>query len=214
MNVHPSLLLARQSLRPQRKRRVSRGQALVEFALFVPLFFFMLIGATDISTLLNNHLDVVYAARAGARVGSVIGQFSPAAPAQYTADCAIIGAVQAALSNSRGVNVKQIAIYQANASGQPVSASLQDIYPGNAVCNSDGTISPAATQTGWPPSVRSTTPFQEDSLGVAISYSYTYQFNPLGDQFTPSGNGVFSATDYSVMPIEIVIGTPQPTATP
>lgn len=214
MNIRPSLHLARLSQRPLRKRRVSRGQALVEFALFVPLFFFMLIGATDISTLLNNHLDVVYAARAGARVGSVIGQFSPPAPAQYTADCAIIGAVQAALSNSRGVNVKQIAIYKADTNGQPKSSALEDVYPGNAVCNSDGTISPPATQTGWPPAVRSTTPFQEDSIGVSIWYSYTYQFNPMGDVFTPSGNGVFSATDDSVMPIEIVIGTPQPTATP
>lgn len=209
MNTGQHSLVACRPRRPQR-RRVSRGQALVEFALFVPLFLFMLVGATDIATLLNNHLDVVYAARAGARVGSVIGQFSPTS-APYTADCAIIGAVQAALSNSRGVQVSKIAIYQSNSSGLPTSSAAEDVYPGNAICNSDGTISPAASQTGWPPKNRSTTPFQEDSIGVAITFSYTYQFNPLGDQFTPTGNGTFSATDYSVMPIEIVIGTPQAT---
>lgn len=215
MNEDRQSLLARQLRPSKRKRRVSRGQALVEFALFVPLFLFLLVGATDISTLLNNHLDVVYAARAGARVGSVIGKYSPPAPAQYTADCAIIGAVQAALSNSRGVNVSKIAIYQAGSDGQPLNGgAAEDVYPGNAVCNADGTVSPPATQTGWPPTIRSTTPFQEDSIGVAITFSYTYQFNPLGNVFTPAGNGVFQATDYSVMPIEIVIGTPQPTPTP
>jgi Flp pilus assembly protein TadG len=191
---------------------VSRGQALVEFAFFVPLLMFMVIGATDVSTLLDDHLNVVYAARAGARVGSVIGSYAPAG-APYTADCAIIGAVQAALAGSRNVQVTQIAIYDANASGMPQSATLEDIYPGNAVCNADGTISPAATQTGWPPAdssgtpVRSSTPFTEDSIGVAITYTYTYQFNPLG-------GGTFTTTDRAIMPIEIVVGAPTPISTP
>lgn len=188
------------------RRSVSRGQALVEFALFVPVFMFMIVGATDISTLLDNSLNVVYAARAGARVGSVIGNYSPAAT-PYTADCAIIGAVQAALANSRNVQVTQIAIFDANAQGRPQSAAKQDIYPGNAVCNSDGTITPAATQLGWPPTPRNNTPFNEDSIGVSITYNYTYSFNPLG-------GGTSTFTDSAVMPIEIVVNPALPTATP
>ncbi len=186
--------------RGARRRRPQRGQALVEFALFVPLLMTMVIGATDISTLLDDHLNVVYAARAGARIGSVIGSFAPSS-APYTADCAIIGAVQAALASSRNVQVSQIAIYDANASGQPQSAALEDVYSGNTICGASGSPSPAATQTGWPPSVRDNAPFTEDSLGVAISYSYTFEFNPLG-------GGTINTTDSAVMPIEIVVSTP------
>lgn len=203
----------------RRRRRVSRGQALVEFTLFVPLLLFMVIGATDISTLLDDHLDVVYAARAGARVGSVIGSYSPGT-APYTADCAVIGAVQAALAGSRDVQVSQIAIYKSDSTGVYSSSLPQDIYPGNATCGANGVPSPSASTATWPPNTpRSTTPFLEDSIGVAISYSYNFQFNPLGDQFNPLGGSAFKATDYAVMPIEIVVGTPPastppPTATP
>lgn len=209
------VLLHRSSAR--RGRTVRRGQALVEFTLFVPLMMFMIVGATDVSTLLDDHLSIVYAARAGARVGSVIGSYAPSG-APYTADCAIIGAVQAALASSRNVQVTAITIYQANSTGG-ITGTSEDVYAGNTVCDANGNPSPGASQTGWPPSVRSTTPFQEDSIGVAISYNYNFQFNPLAIQFNPQGKGTFSATDDAVMPIEIVVGTPPastppPTATP
>lgn len=199
-----ALLLHRSS---GQRRKASRGQALVEFALFVPLFMGMLIGATDVSTLLDDHLNIVYAARAGARVGSVIGNYIPPTGVVSTADCAIIGAVQAALQSNRNVQVNQITIYEADTNGQPVSKSLQDVYPGNAVCNPDGTITPAATQLGWQPNgttippTRDNTPFTEQSLGVTITYTYTFAFNPLG------GTTIGPITDSAVMPIEIVVNT-------
>ena len=198
--------LARWIVRRLRSKR--RGQALVEFAFFVPVLLMMVVGATDISTLLDNHLNVIYAARAGARVGSVIGKYAPAG-ALYTADCAVIGAVQAALASSRDVQVSQIAIYKSDTTGVFSNSRPQDDYRGNAVCNADGSITPSATKTTWAPSTRDTDPFAEDSLGVAITYSYTYSFNLIGI-------GTFSTTDYAVMPVEVVVGTPpaQPTSTP
>jgi Flp pilus assembly protein TadG len=197
--------------RPIRSRK-HRGQALIEFALIIfPLLLLLVVGSTDISTLLDDHLDVVYAARAGARVGSVIGNYAPAG-APYTADCAIIGAVQSALSSTRGVNVSQIAIYKAtNTANGAYDPSLpQDIYPGNTVCNADGTTTPAATTANWPPAApRVNTPFQEDSIGVAVTYTYTYSFNLFNLQ-SPV------VTDWAVMPIEIVVSpvTVTPTPTP
>lgn len=198
-------------------RRASRGQALVEFALIIfPLLLLLIVGATDVSTLLNDHLDVVYAARAGARVGSVIGNLAPAG-APYTADCAVIGAVQSALSSSRGVNVSQIAIY--DATGVPDGAysagvAQQDVYPGNTVCNANGTTTPGATSATWAPTGdntgktgRNNTPFNEDSIGVAITYTYTYSFN-LFNLNPPT------VTDWAVMPIEIVVNPALPTPTP
>lgn len=209
-----AMLSARSGCGPCRRHigsRKHRGQALIEFALIIfPLLLLLVVGSTDISTLLDDHLDVVYAARAGARVGSVIGNYAPAG-APYTADCAIIGAVQSALASTRGVNVSQIAIYKATTtSNGAYSAALpQDIYPGNTVCNSDGTTTPAATSATWPPNFpRNNTPFQEDSIGVAITYTYTYSFN-LFNLGSPT------VTDSAVMPIEIVVNpivtTPTPT---
>lgn len=190
------------------QRRVSRGQALVEFSLFVPLFMFMIVGATDISTLLDDHLNVVYAARAGARVGSVIGNYYTSA-APYVADCAVVGAVQAALTSTRGVQIQQIAIFDSNSQGQPVTPAKQDTYPGNAVCNANGSISPPATHTGWAPGPlpggRCNVPFIEDSIGVSITYTYTFAFNPLG------GGTTTPIVDSAVMPIEIVVN-PQSTS--
>ncbi len=187
------LLSGRGASRGARRRGAARGQALVEFALIFPLIMFLVVGATDVATLLDNHLDIVYAARTAARVGSILGT----APAS---DCAVIGAVRAALSPVRGLQVTRIVIYQAAANGQP-NGTNQDIYLGNSVCNPDTSITPSAQSVGWPPSVRNTTPINEDSIGVELDFNYTFQFNLLG-------MGTFSAVDRAVMPMEVVIGTP------
>ncbi|HEU0028528.1 MAG TPA: TadE/TadG family type IV pilus assembly protein [Ktedonobacterales bacterium] len=198
---------------PCARRRKSRGQALVELMLFFPLLVFMVVGSTDISTLLDDHLAIVYAARAAARVGSVMGNN------QY-ADCAIIGAVQAALASNRDVTLNQITIYQATKTGAIAtngsSQPLEDVYPGSAMCvstsPSSGTISVSATVANWPPggacpACRDATPFTEQSIGVKLDYTYQFEFTPLG-------GGTFTSSDYAVMPIEVVINqnaTPTPT---
>ena len=175
------------------RRRVSRGQALAEFALFVPLLLFMLVGATDISALLNDHLNIIYATRSSARVGATLGT----AP---QADCAIIGSIQAALSNTHDVTVQQIIIYKSDNNGNPITDD-EDVYPGNAVCNPDGTISPGALALNWPPSVRSTTPFTEDSIGVEVDFTYTTQYNILGL------GQLGSSYDRAVTPMEVVVNS-------
>ncbi len=199
--------------------RVSRGQALIELALFFPLLMFMVIGATDIAGLLDDHLSIVYAARTGARVGSVMGDN------QY-ADCAVIGAVRAALANNPNITLNQITIYDAQPDGiDPVyyngnlNAPLEDVYPGSASCISSspnsGTISVAPTTYNWPPNgggslntpPRDVTPFTESSIGVKLDYTYTFSF-------TPFGGGSFVSSDYVVMPLEVIIidnATPTPT---
>ncbi len=191
-----------------RRRRVNRGQALVELMLFFPLLVFMVVGSTDISALLDDHLNIIYAARTGARVGSVMGTN------QY-ADCAVIGAVQAALANNQNVTLNRIIIYPASYSTSTNGAytgGAADIYPGSAMCNStspnSGTISVAPIQATWQPAVRNVTPFTENSLGVELDYTYAFQFNPLG-------MGSFNSTDFGVMPLEVIINqNASPTPTP
>ncbi len=189
-------------LRP-RYPGAARGQALVETALFFTILVLLIAGATDISSLLNDHLNIVYAARAGARTGSLLGN-------QTMADCAAIGAVQAALAGEPNLTINQITIYQAGADGLPVGSN-KNVYAGNTKCvTSSGTptLQPAARSLGWPPSARKNQPFFEDSLGVQIDYTYTFQFQLLG-------SGTFTSSDRAVMPIEVVgIASPVPTPTP
>lgn len=184
-------------LDPGRRSRStrSRGQALVEFALFVPIILLMLVGSTDISSLLDDHLNLIYATRTSVRVGTVLGS-------DPGADCAIIGSLRAAVSSVRYLRIQQIIIFKADASGNPITAD-EDIYPGSAICNPNGTISPPATTLNWAPGLRSTTPFSEDSLGVEVDYIYTFQLNLLG-------SGQFSSFERAVMPMEVVIGAPIP----
>jgi Flp pilus assembly protein TadG len=173
-----------------RARRRSRGQALVEFTLFIPIIMLMVVGATSTASLLDDHLNVIYAVRSSARVGSTLGQAA-------NADCAVIGALQAALANDHNVTVQQIIIFKAASDGTPISDD-EDVYAGNATCTGGTTISPPATTFGWPPASRSTTPFVEDTIGVEVDYTYTIQFNYLGITLAP----VF---DRAVMPIEVVV---------
>ena len=165
----------------------------------------MVSGVVDVGGLLNAHVSIEYATQQAARVGSVLGD-------QPTADCGIVSAVNAALSNVANVTVTQIMIYDAGVDGQPQGMSTESIYAGDPTCSIVGgvaTVSPTASPDNYPPSSRNDTPYTEDSLGVQVSYTYAFQF-PL------IGNGVFASTDYTVMPINpMVLPTPvmAPTAT-
>lgn len=181
---------------PAPTRPTARGQALVEFALLVTVLVLLVAGATDEAMLLNDHLNVVYAARQGARTAAVLGQAS-------NADCAAVGAVQAALANDPNLTVTGIVIYQSSATGQPTSPSMEDSYAGNTQCvvtNGTAAPSPAALSVGWPPSARNDLPYTEDSVGVQINYSYQFQFQLLG-------SGALTSSDYCVMPIEVVVSS-------
>lgn len=189
-----------------RRRRASRGQAIIELMLFFSLLVFMVLGATDISTLLDDHLNVIYAARTGARVGAVMGR-------NTFADCAIIGAVQSAIASNHNVTLNTITIYEANNSGGKVGP--EEVYPGDTMCTSadpnSGTLTKSATTDTWQAGTRVVTPFTEQSIGVQLDYTYTFAFEPLG------GKGAFNATDYAVMPLEVVINqsaTPTPSPAP
>ncbi|HEX9036577.1 MAG TPA: TadE/TadG family type IV pilus assembly protein [Ktedonobacterales bacterium] len=187
----------------RRRRRISRGQALVELGLFFLLLVTMVLGSTDIATLLDDHLNIVYAARAGARVGAVMG-------ANQYADCATIGAIQAALASNHNIQLNGIIIYLPGTNGLP--SGPEESYPGNTVCTStspsSGVLSNPPTVNTWPASSRNTTPFTESSIGIELDYTYTFAFEPLGA-------GTFTASDFAVMPLEVVINqSSSPTPTP
>ena len=187
----------------RRTRGRRRGQALVEFAMFFLILMIMVGGVTDIAGLLNDHTNLEFAARTSARTGAVLGNIG-------YADCPIIGAAQAALTNMPNLTLKQITIYKADGSnGQPLNSTYEDIYAGNTTCTVSGgvaTYTPAPIQVGWPPASRSEVPFLEDSIGVRLDYSYQFEFGLVG-------SGAFSASDYAVMPIS-PYAVPSPVITP
>jgi Flp pilus assembly protein TadG len=193
-----------------RLRRVSRGQALVEFMAFLMFLLFLVQGVVNVGGLLDDHLSIVYATRQGARTAAVLGQ-------QTNADCAVVGAVNAAMAGLANVKVTKITIYQANASGQ--SAGPADVYStttsGPPIICTGTTITPSPpTQSNYAPTSRNNLPFTEDSIGVRVDYVYTFQFPFFS-------GGTFAASDYTVMPVNPVglpttptPGAPTPTPCP
>src|SRR5215469_293387 len=178
-------------VRMRHERAGLRGQALLEFALFFLFIMLLLAGVTDIAGLLDLHLAVVYAARQGARTGVVMGS-------QPSADCPIVGAIHAGMSNQPNSTLTLIEIYQSDAYGHPTGSV--EYYPGTVDCRggqiintATGLVQAPLPGSNWDPSLRNVTPFFEDSLGVALTFTYQMQFDLVGSSV--------SATDYAVYPM-------------
>src|SRR5262245_33222332 len=60
--------------RPSRRRRRSRGQALVEFALVAPVFFALLFGVIEFSLIGASISGFNFGTKDGARIGSLLGR--------------------------------------------------------------------------------------------------------------------------------------------
>ncbi len=196
-----------------RRRRRSRGQALLEFSMFVLTMIYLIAGVADIGGLLDDHISLEYAVRQGARTGAVLGN-------QSNTDCAIIDSIDAAVTGMPNLTITEVQIYKAGTNGNVLNDSsgnpLVDDYKGNnpycTVSSSSGTtsttITPAATTLNYPPANRNNQPFSEDSLGVKVFYSYKIQFSLAG-----FFSGTLNAYDYAVMPINPV-AFPSPVPTP
>jgi Flp pilus assembly protein TadG len=67
------------SVLTRRRRRRTRGQALVEFALVIPIFLLLVFGLLDVGRLVFINNAISQGAREGARYGSVQGRSADAA---------------------------------------------------------------------------------------------------------------------------------------
>jgi hypothetical protein len=160
--------------------------------MFFVFIMLLLAGTTDIGTLLDDNVGVVYAARTGARTGAVIGP-------NAGADCAIIGAVHASLLNQPDLTPSQIIIYQSDANGKNTRGHFE-AYPEPVTCSGGAIVLPntatvvSPTTNTWPAASRNNALYFEDSLGVEIDFSYQLRFNLLGA-------GVFNSSDAAVFPL-------------
>ena len=198
---------------PRRRRPGERGQALVEFAILIPVLTTMLLGMLEFGTAFNHQLTLGYAVREGARIGAdlvngggTLGCNTGQSPNAANVDGVIIEAIDRVLSSSGSPipesQVVKIRIFQANASGGDTLGNDNDwIYSASPYTLPDGTqvnFKPGATQT-WGACNRSNvlghtaslTPAQIDSIGVSISYTYK--------MVTPVIGANLAMTDVAVM---------------
>lgn len=154
------------------RRRAGRtgegGQAMVEFALVLPIFLLILMGTLEYGAAIDHRTAMAYAVREGARVGAGLGR-GGANPAGV--DPAIVAAVQRGLTNPILIeNITAIEIFKADpTTGQPMTGK-SDTYDryGNLV----GTA-------GWPASTRvQGLGTSGESIGVRVRYDF-HPMTPL-----------------------------------
>ena len=181
-----------------------RGQAMVEFAIIVPVFLLLLMGMLEFGFVFTHNLSLEYATREGARVASSLSDGgSSATAATCTAiDQDIIDAVEKVLKSPGSPilgypnAVAWIKIWESDASGNPVAGTVNTWLNKN-----DGslTFTPPASPV-WPCTSRNAIP-PSDSIGVSLSYTYT-MVTPLGaieKFFGPAGPATLQMTDKTVM---------------
>jgi Flp pilus assembly protein TadG len=195
-----------------REEARQRGQGLVEFALFVPLFLVLLLAMLDFGFALYTNLTLEYASREGARVGAALAAgnsttlpcaYDPAKPASV--DDHVIAAVQRVLQ-SAGISVpltnadptksrvNWIRIYKAtnyvDGSGYEVAGNYNEwTYAATGGHTVDGTtltfVGPVTPSWSACTRLNGATP---DKIGVAINYTYAWT-TPLTSAFRLIGSG-------------------------
>jgi Flp pilus assembly protein TadG len=136
---------------------------MVEFALAVPVLFFVLFGVLDGSMGLYAIGSARYAAGEAGRLASELGT-------DPTADTAAVGAVRTGPLGQNGlVSVTEIDVFHV------IQQSNGTLIPDpNVAANRyrrDGTV---IGSVGWPPSGRNVRNGSSDFLGLTISYQYRW----------------------------------------
>jgi hypothetical protein len=182
--------------------------------LIVPVITLILMGTLEFGLAFNNNLTLEYATREGSRTGSGLGNGGSSNCAGgvdlYMIDAQTVAAVQRILKSPGSPidlsQVSEIRTYSANSSGAQIGGLANtwrytpgagpDIDTGLAVERLDF----SSNSTGWPVCSRSDGP-SPDSIGVQVSYTYTFS-TPLGAIIRLLGGtsaGSLSLVDKTVM---------------
>jgi len=191
----------------RRAGKRTRGQGLVEFALFVPLFLLLLFTMLDFGFAMYTKLTVDYATREGARVGAALAAGGGAIPCAQV-DNHVIAAVQRVLEsagisvplNNSGNNTKSgvnwIRIYKAtnNADGSGyLTANNYNEWTysaGNGPTVDGSPLNFVAGTQSWSACAPRLNGVNPDKIGVAVDYSYAWTTPLLGalKLVVPSGS--------------------------
>ncbi len=186
----------------RRGRRLSRGQAIVEFAMVAPLFLLMLFGFIEFALIGASIAAFNFAATDAARLGSFLGR------SDCRADSQMVNVIKGRVAGVVVAQLVKIEIFQSDATGA-YQGTVEDSYDNTAggplecvpqlvggVCQPSPPITGLLT-CAWPPDSRNDTLIDADYLGVRISYNYTYL-----TAFISGGNSTLSLTATSVQRIE------------
>ena len=163
--------------------RPTRGQALVEFALVVPILALLAFGGLYVTLLISCDLKAGYAARAGARVAAELGgrQSNPTATTAQI-DAAIVSDVLAGVQGTAYMTVDEIDVYAATSSDGTIKPTdLADVF--------DGSGHPLTLQS-FALDSRLQTPPAETSIGVRVKWHFSTPF---------VGFGTVNTSSYAVM---------------
>lgn len=168
-------------------RERSRGQALVEFALILPILFVLIMGLLEFAVAFNAVLGVNRASQNAAHTASLAGNMQGA-------DCLILGEVESDVGPPNDkTHIKLVQIQRTAMAGNVVYAQNSWVRTGVTACTlNDGTsVSVPYTQTenGYPVNQRCSVlngcptynPARStvDNVGVMIQYRYDW-ITPLG----------------------------------
>ena len=203
-----------------RRGRRSRegGQSLVEFTLIIPVFLLILFGMIEFGFVFTHDLTVEYATREGARAGAALANGADlngcSGTNWKTVDPLVIAAVERVLQSpgSQVVisNVSQIVIYKANPTTGANDQGAQDVWtyspgagpiPLGSTDHLNFVDSSYPGSDAWKACSRSNALPTPNSIGVSLTYTYSFQ-TPLASVmrfFGGASSATLTLTDKTVM---------------
>lgn len=179
----------------------SRGQAMVEFTVIIPVFLLVLMTILEFGLVFSHHVTMEYATREGARMGAALANGSVAFDCKDVDD-QVVAAVQRVLTASGSPididEIGEIRIYKSDANGREQgSVNVWTLGTGPKV---DGEkLMFKETSKNWNACSRNNAGFgATDSIGVSVSYRYRF-ITPLGNLLGIVGDPVLAMTDRTVM---------------
>ena len=187
-----------------------RGQAIVEFALLLPLLLLLVFGVVELATAYGEALTISAATREGARVGGALvngggtlGCGGGQSPNAANVDPLVVAAIERVLTAS-GTQIPlsaiaEIRIYKSTSTGAE-TAGLVNRWTyslnGGPLIAGDR-LDFVEQSNGWPACSRSNVS-PADSAGVTVRYTYTAR-TPIG--LLAPGLVTIGITDRTVMPL-------------
>lgn len=177
-------------MRRTRTRRRSRGQALVEFALILPVFVLTFFGTVEFSLIMASLGSYNFAVRDATRLGTVLGRSTTTVDTQM---------INLALSHISGIVMatpSEFDIYRATSDGKCLDSpnavpatvpggTAQEVSIDAATCAKGvytlvGGTWTLTAGTGWSVNDRNDSLESADYLGMRVLYQYTFVTGLVG----------------------------------
>jgi Flp pilus assembly protein TadG len=187
-NRPPTLPARVRDLLARARRRRERGQALVEFALIMPMMMILLMGVIEFSLAFNAEIGLNRASMDAVLIASATGNAGGS-------DCVILQAVERDVTAPNDTaKINEVAIQWVSNTGNNLKAESLYTRGGSTSCDYGGvtiTVPYTASTSGYPVSARCNVVAgcpptgglnhsTVDTIAVRVKYTYTYQ-TPLGE---------------------------------